>query len=864
MPILGGDSGVGTEIGAEVAVSDIGQNSSVDARSEEIGADVETDRGGALDSSDHSEVLDVEAVDSAGVGIDVGTDTGSDAASDQGELAREIGADAGGDLGDGPRADDGGVSEDAGSMRIRAVQIAVGFGRGCAVLSNDSIRCWGTSVIPTAFGLESNTVRYLSIPAIVPRANGAVEVTFGNSHSCVRLRAGTVACWGGSGRSEAGVGLRGLTGVVQVAAGRNHTCALQVDGRVACWGSNEFLQVGPRTLSGCTSTPNPQCSDPVAVPGLSGVAQIVAYGDYTCARLTRVSGSLSVEIRENSRGIGLRPPRVGRRTKGTARSARPGALDSSGFSRISFRQRPRNPSLMNGTIECWGHRDAASLPAPFPAVRDFSVGESHRCAVLENGSVHCWGDNSRGQLGDGTTSSRPLGVPVRGLSEATDVECGPYHSCALLRDGTLHCWGANSSGQLGDGSTINRTLPRQIAGLDRVLGLALGDDNTCVVLDDGTARCWGNNSGGAVGDGTAGAFAATPQTLPGISASRDVSVDRGRTCVLLSDDTVRCWGSMAGTMTVTGATQVVAGRDFTCARLTSGSVRCWGGNDVGQIGDGTTVPRSLPYPVMGLETAISLEVSNSFAVDPSYSFACSRLMDGTIRCWGANGNGQLGNGTTTGSPAPVMATGITDATDVAVGGLHVCARLMDGRVRCWGAGDRGQRGDGTLTRMVATPVMVTGLANAIDVAAGATHSCARIDDLNRSVVCWGDNASGQIGNTSPETVQRTPDGVFELRDAAQVSLGSVHSCARITDGTVRCWGSNSNHELGDGTGGRPSATVRVPGLSRVVQISASADHTCARIDDGTVRCWGLNTGEQLGFPRVLNRLTPTPVVGLSP
>jgi alpha-tubulin suppressor-like RCC1 family protein len=182
--------------------------------------------------------------------------------------------------------------------------------------------------------------------------------------------------------------------------------------------------------------------------------------------------------------------------------------------------------------------------------------------------------------------------------------------------------------------------------------------------------------------------------------------------------------------------------------------------------------------------------------------------------------------------------GLLIAVEVSSGVDHSCARLEDGRVACWGIDDHGELGDGPELVNQLSPVLVVGLpAPAVAIDAGADHSCAVLDD--GSVWCWGSNGNLQLGIPDVTAEPGGPLQVMDLGGAAiDVSSGAAHSCALLQGGTVRCWGSNAYYRLGHGGPQEDSAVVSVAELEGVSMISAGSVTSCALLDDGQVRCWG--------------------------
>lgn len=252
---------------------------------------------------------------------------------------------------------------------------------------------------------------------------------------------------------------------------------------------------------------------------------------------------------------------------------------------------------------------------------------------------------------------------------------------------------------------------------------------------------------------------------------------------------------------------------------------------------------------------------------------CALLTSTEVRCWGANGYGQLGDGSLTGRVRPVAVSNangsarLTTVAQITSGGFHTCARLTNGLAACWGRNNRGQLGDGTTTNrrrpiLVSNPAGTGWLTGVTDLSTGDQHTCARLQSGH--VVCWGDNSSGQLGNATTTSSRRpvtTLLGTAALGGITQVNAGALHTCARSATGRAYCWGSNSSGQLGSGANDLDSdmlwydhhSAVSVHDgrdpldiLHHVRAVSAGGTHSCALTTDGKARCWGSNISGELG------------------
>jgi alpha-tubulin suppressor-like RCC1 family protein len=351
-----------------------------------------------------------------------------------------------------------------------------------------------------------------------------------------------------------------------------------------------------------------------------------------------------------------------------------------------------------------------------------------------------------------------LGITTHSSTVHAQVAAGSSHTCALTTTGGLKCWGFNGSGQLGDGTTTQRLTPIDVSGLTSgVSAISTGLDHSCALSTGGAAKCWGFNGGGQLGDGS------TTNSLIAVIVS-----------------------GLTG-----GVSAIAPSSNHTCALTTGGGVKCWGLNGNGEIGDGTTTQRLTPVDVSGLTSGVS-------AIATGSGYTCALTTGGAAKCWGTNGGGQLGDGSSNGRLTAVNVAGLTSGVSAIATGLsHTCALSTGGGVKCWGFNFRGQLGDGTTTQRL-TPVDVSGLTSGVSaISAGEQYTCALT--TGGGVKCWGNNSSGQLGDGT--TTQRlTPVDVSGLTGGVSaISAGRLHTCARTTGGALKCWGANGSGAIGDGT-----------------------------------------------------------------
>jgi len=349
-----------------------------------------------------------------------------------------------------------------------------------------------------------------------------------------------------------------------------------------------------------------------------------------------------------------------------------------------------------------------SIPAGV-SITQTSGGYAHSLARGSDGNVYAWGDNGYGQLGNGTTtsSSAPVAVSAGAIPAGvsiTQIAAGGYHSLALGSDGHVYAWGVNASGQLGNGTTINSSAPVAVsagaipAGVS-ITQIAAGDYHSLALGSDGHIYAWGANASGQLGNGTT-TNSSAPAAVSAGAIPAGVSI-----------------------------TQIAAGGGHSLALGSDGHVYAWGYNGDGELGNGTTTSASAPVSVSAGAVPAGVSITQ-IAGGSNHSLAVGS--DGHAYGWGRNGNGELGNGTTTDSSAPVaVSAGAIPAgvslTQIAAGDHHSLVRGNDGHAYAWGENTFGQLGDGTTTSSSA-PVVVSQPAGStigtVGSGPGANHSLA--------------------------------------------------------------------------------------------------------------------------------------------
>ena len=420
--------------------------------------------------------------------------------------------------------------------------------------------------------------------------------------------------------------------------------------------------------------------------------------------------------------------------------------------------------------------------------------------------------------------SRFLIYDVDGGARATVVSysMNQYTTCVVLSDGVLKCWGGNTGGQIGDGTTINRTAPVAIDAGTSYASVYVGSSTTCAITTTGVLKCWGSNSNYQFGNGTT-----TDSYTP-------VVVDAGT-----------AYASIAVGSTMCG--------------ITTGDVlKCWGANASGQIGDNSTVTKTAPTAIGGALRFKSVTLATNSGGSTT---TCAITDTSALYCWGANGSGQIGDGSTSTRLTPTLITSGTSYTKVTTVGYNTCALTTGGALRCWGSGTNGLVGDGTSTQRL-SPTTIDATETYANFSLQYENGCGVT--VGGVVKCWGLNGNGQVGNNSTTTAT-APTAISDSDSYTDVFNGSLSVCAVTTTNALKCWGYNGAGQIGDGTlVDRKTPVLVDAGVSYTdAKIAGNSSNVmyniCARTLANGLKCWGSNNLGQVGDATNTGRLSPAGV-----
>lgn len=765
-------------------------------------------------------------------------------------------------------------------------------GAACAVLDNGTYKCWGDN----SYGQygAGNTYKRTILGDALPAVNLGTSLTVASSAVsdttvCHLFTNGQVKCTGlnsagslGSGGfgirygdNETGDGIPyvdlglGAESVVKIAGGRSHFCAITNLGKLKCWGNNSNGQIGaelginPGEVNGTMGAFLPF----VNVQGGRTVADISLGNSHTCVLLS--DGNIKC-WGSNSRGqLGLgNTADVGRD---------PGSMAAAG-----------DVNLGTGRT----------------AVGIFAGGDTS-CAILDNNTLKCWGANYSGNLGLGISTSSHIGdgpgemgdsLPAINLGPSLipiSVSVSVRNTCALVRDVSdankqkIKCWGSNSHAQLGHGtvsydgnfvigdsaSEMGSNLPFVNLDGNEASQVYVTDLFACALYQsDNNLRCWGVRTdqsgfkGYQKGDDPGEVSTISPLVNLGTTERvMSISTFLYTTCAVFEDGQVKCWGNNNASQ----AGQLNTGDNF---RL---------GDQAGEMGS------NLNYVDLGVGVKAK-------AVYTGRDHTCALIDDDSLKCWGSNTYGRLGNGilnSTIGDTPGEMGAAL-QAVDfgvgvtvkkAALGDRTTCALLDTGDIKCFGDNDYGQLGlnegntlgdigdaSGEMGAALRKVELGTG-RKAVDVASGQYHACAVLD--NYRLKCWGANFNGQLGledaddrgNDANEMGDNLPyvdignDSLGNPEKVLNVYAGFNNTCVITFTGQLKCWGFDGymNGILGQGNTylrgrvfgdmGMNLPTINLGAGRKAISVSIGTNHMCASLDNGDVKCWGRNYDGRLGL-----------------
>lgn len=443
-----------------------------------------------------------------------------------------------------------------------------------------------------------------------------------------------------------------------------------------------------------------------------------------------------------------------------------------------------------------------TLTCDYFCVEDLSLGANHACA-LGSGKAKCWGNNSKGKLGDDSTSQRKEPVDVVGLDIVTQIASGGGHTCALTHDGKVICWGDNSQSQLGIGTTVDAKKPGLAAVTANATQVVSGAQHSCALINGGV-KCWGASGEGQIGNHeiTLGSKMGVPTEVSGLTS---------------------------------GVAMLAAGSHHNCALLDDGEVQCWGRGRYGQLAN-LDLASVLPFAAVGHDDRVTLKnyslektprtvsglPADIVQVSAGDDFSCARTSNGDLWCWGAM-NFQSKTCLVDGKRAddcavfPVAQKGEPVVRYKTTPKTGTCE--SDGCSQYGGSCDLETNkcswteypvNRAYIDRVARRPLQISTTRTNSEVAAGSNHICVRSDEADAAqtnIFCMGRNASGQLGDgttnpwAAPRAVHADSAGQAVRAESTTVprslSLGDNFTCAIVEDNNMQCWGSNQNGQIGN-------------------------------------------------------------------
>jgi len=853
-----------------------------------------------------------------------------------------------------------------------------GTSHTCAVDSGGSLMCWGAND-QGQLGLGNTSVEELPTLVSFDEDVTILSVSAGDEHTCATTSTGEVYCWGSGSDKQLGEYYEFDSNIVLTETFAD----TDIDGLVDLslgWDqeiTNPWVQDSTTDIDGSTySWKSPDIMSPSSTSSFSTTVDTFG-GNISFSYKTSTDSSDKLQFYIDGLLMGEWSGPSNTWTQNTSSfgtgvhtfmwvydkdANNIGGLDTVWIDDIEIQT---SKALISGQDTSTPKKIIIESDVGF--VDSITAGKRHNCVTNSEDNAYCWGYNggpSTMTLGNSSTVSTDSSSLVRvdhegvggiglvksdylfkALSAGEDVTCSLGGALDEVR-----CWGLGVDGTVMLGSASPSINGTEVGDLkdnpsDLITSISVGQRHVCAVVDE-SIKCWGEEAYGELGDGGSSVTSTNvPVTVTGMPAGYtpvEVSVNGHHSCALFNSDTdssdyrIMCWGKNKGQLglgisvppdgpeslvdwvqfgfpasgdlitsfktpdiskTYYRVEEIAAGTNFYCARSIQGLVKCWGQNDQGQLGIGNTTQYGdnanetgghLPFVDLGTNNTAKQIVAGSIHV-------CALLNTGSVVCWGDNVVNQVSSISTSynigdlssemGDSLVPINFGVTNSNIIklSAGGFHTCALFEDGDVKCWGANGAGQLGKGTTYQSAIADISVDfgNDLKALDISMGYDHSCAVLE--NALMKCWGDNRNAELGigltTTSIGNSNLGSNSDFRFTDLGkdkgivEIKTGEAYSCALVTNGEVYCWGTpyterlghgfyqshgnsigDSETEMGDnlvavdfGTNIKTQELYLSAGEVNLGYSNLGTPHSCAINSDGSVRCWGRNSHGQLGI-----------------
>lgn len=645
------------------------------------------------------------------------------------------------------------------------VAIAASYQHVCAIGNNGKVYCQGYNAYG-ALGNGTFTTSYNPVEATMPSGvTSFTAIAVGGSTSCALANTGNLYCWGGSGYGEVGNGQdgsrnvptlvtlpSGATSFTSVSIKGLNVCATGNNKRLYCWGQGTYY------VNGDGSASHRNVPTAVSFPSYINAIQPSTGYQYACSLMHSFCAVQTVNW-----GSGCSSTTISNMAIDTSTTVNAEDVGKTGAATVTCTNGSlvvSNPTCGNAISKtyCTGYNgqsqigDAtttqrtvptlSTLPSGVTSLGKATAGYYHSCAIADTGRPYCWGSY---YIGDGTSSTRnvPTGVTMpSGVTSFKEIAAGNGHTCGIGNNGRAYCWGEGSSGQIGNGGNSTVSVPTIVSlpsGVTSFTSIASGRNHSCAIGNNGSAYCWGTSDYGEIGNGSVSDYSdpENPYTVYYYSPTA-VSMPSGVTFI-----------------------KIYAGSYNTCALGNNGRAYCWGDNTNGQIGVGNTNPALIPVLVnlpSGVTSYTSLAVGQGTI--------CGVGNNGLAYCWGTNQYGAVGNGVTSNNTystpqAVTLPSGVTSFTKVEKGGyFYMCGIANTNNAYCWGYNGYGLLGDGTTTTRY-VPTLVTtpsGMTKALNANAYQYHTCFTFQEDTTPVdggwsgwSAWGSCSASCGGGTQTRT-----------------------------------------------------------------------------------------------------------------